>query len=82
MIESHVKTKLGKESIIAYSVDEVKLPMLTYKTLQYSKKLFYIDFKKSFVFDFKYQVRLWMHFISLCIVLVLCICTVFGANLR
>ena len=47
MIESHVKTKLGKESIIAYSVDEVKLPMLTYKTLQRNHKM--IDYATDFM---------------------------------
>lgn len=39
MIQSHVKTKEGQEPIIAYSVDEVKLPMLTYKTLQRNHKM-------------------------------------------
>lgn len=39
MIESHVKTKQGKESIKAYSVDEVQLPMLTFKPLQRNHKI-------------------------------------------
>lgn len=39
MIESYVKTKEGKESIIAYDIKEVKLPMLTYKPLQRNHKI-------------------------------------------
>lgn len=39
MIKSWVKTKEGREPIIAYSVDEVKLPMLTYKQLQRNHKI-------------------------------------------
>lgn len=39
MIESHVKTKLGREPIKAYSVDEVELPLLAYRTLQRNHKM-------------------------------------------
>ena len=39
MIESHVKTKEGKEPIKAYSVDEVVLPMLTFKSIQRNHKI-------------------------------------------
>ena len=39
MINSHVKTKTGREPIIAYSWDEVELPMLTFKPLQRNHKV-------------------------------------------
>ena len=39
MVESHVKTKEGKEPIKAYSVNEVELPILTYKPLQRNHKI-------------------------------------------
>ena len=40
MIESYVKTKKGRESIKAYTVDECKLPMLTFKDLQRNHKFY------------------------------------------
>ena len=39
MINSHVKTKEGREPIIAYDVNEVQLPMLTFKDLQRNHKI-------------------------------------------
>lgn len=39
MIESHVKTKEGRESIIAYTPQEVNLPLLTFKPLQRNHKI-------------------------------------------
>ena len=39
MIKSYVKTKEGKEPITAYTVDEVSLPLLTFKPLQRNHKV-------------------------------------------
>ena len=39
MIESHVKTKLGREPITAYFWEEANLPMLTFKPLQRNHKV-------------------------------------------
>ena len=39
MINSHVKTKDGKTPIVAFSVKEINLPMLTYKPLQRNHKI-------------------------------------------
>ena len=39
MINSYVKTKTGREPITAYSYDEVKLPILTFKPLQRNHKV-------------------------------------------
>lgn len=46
MIKSHVKTKKGREPIIAYDVEEVKLPMLTFKPLQRNHQ--YIDYSTDY----------------------------------
>lgn len=47
MIESHVKTKEGKEPITAYSVDEVVLPTMTFKRIQRNHKI--IQYASSFM---------------------------------
>lgn len=39
MIESYVKTKEGRERITAYDVNEVQLPLLTFKDLQRNHKI-------------------------------------------
>ena len=39
MIESYVKTKEGREKITAYDVNEVSLPLLTFKDLQRNHKI-------------------------------------------
>lgn len=39
MIQSHVKTKAGREPITAYAWDEVELPILTFKPLQRNHKV-------------------------------------------
>lgn len=39
MINSYVKTKDGKEPITAYTVEEVKLPLLTFRDLQRNHKI-------------------------------------------
>ena len=39
MIESYVKTKEGREKITAYDVNEVQLPLLTFKDLQRNHKI-------------------------------------------
>lgn len=39
MIESYVKTKEGRERITAYDVNEVQLPLLTFKDLQVNHKI-------------------------------------------
>ena len=41
MIESHVKTKEGKEPVKAYSVSEVELPILTFRRIQRNRKHVY-----------------------------------------
>ena len=46
MIESYVKTKEGRQPIKAYTVDEVNLPMLTFKSLQRNHKM--IDYATDY----------------------------------
>ena len=46
MIESYVKTKEGRQPIKAYTVDEVNLPMLTFKPLQRNHKM--IDYATDY----------------------------------
>lgn len=41
MIESHVKTKEGKEPVKAYTVSEVELPILTFRRIQRNRKHVY-----------------------------------------
>ena len=47
MIKSYVATRDGKEQITAYTGDEVKLPCLTFKSLQRNHK--YRNYAKQFM---------------------------------